>query len=47
MRSPSWPRRIEPRSRRALEIDVGAGSKEDTMVPGISDTECRIAQIRY
>jgi len=36
-----------PRSRRALEIDVGDGSKEDTMVPGITDTECRIAEFRY
>jgi hypothetical protein len=23
------------------------GSKEDTMVPGITETECRIAQLRY
>jgi hypothetical protein len=30
-----------------MEIDVGDGSKEDTMVPGITDTECRIAEFRY
>jgi hypothetical protein len=23
------------------------GSKEDTMVPGITETECRIAQLRF
>jgi hypothetical protein len=39
--------RIEPRSRRALEIARIDGSKEHTMVPGITDTECRIKQLRY
>jgi hypothetical protein len=47
MCSLGWKRRIEPRSRRAPEIDVGDGSKEDIMVPGITDTECRIAEFRY
>jgi hypothetical protein len=47
MRSPGWKRRIDPRSRRALEITRIAGSKEDPMVPGITDTECRIAEFRY
>ena len=44
---PRRQRRIEPRSRRALEIELINGSKEDTMVPGITETECRIAQSRY
>jgi hypothetical protein len=47
MCSLGWKRRIAPCPRRALEIDVGDGSKEDTMVPGITDTECRIAEFRY
>jgi hypothetical protein len=47
MCSPRQQRRIEPRSRRALEIARIAGSKEDTMVPGITDTECRLKQLHY
>lgn len=31
---------------RALKIHTGNGIKEDTMVPGINYTECRIAQFR-
>jgi hypothetical protein len=30
-----------------MAIDGGDGAKEDTMVPGITDTECRIAEFRY
>ena len=30
-----------------MEIDGGDDSKEDTMVPGITETECRIAEFRY
>jgi hypothetical protein len=44
---PRRQRRIEPRPRRALEIELINGSKEDTVVPGITDTECRIKQLRY
>jgi hypothetical protein len=29
-----------------MEIDERDGAKGDTMVPGITDTECRIAQFR-
>jgi hypothetical protein len=47
MCSLGWKRRIAPCPRRATEIDVGDGSKEDTMVPGITETECRIAEFRY
>src|SRR5688572_14449478 len=47
MRSLKRKRRIAPRSRRALEIGMTDGSKEDPMVPGITDTECRLNQLRY
>jgi hypothetical protein len=47
MRAPRRQRRIAPRPRRALQIARIAGAKEDTMVPGITDTECRIKQLRY
>jgi hypothetical protein len=47
MRAPRRQRRIAPRSRWALEIARIDGSKEDTMVPGITDTECRVKQLRY
>jgi hypothetical protein len=47
MRSPRRQRTIAPRSRRALEIARIDVSKEDTMVPGITDTECRLKQLRY
>ncbi len=30
-----------------MAIDRGDGAKEDTMVPGITDTECRMAEFRY
>jgi hypothetical protein len=39
--------RIELRPRRVPEMELIDGSKEDTMVPGITETECRIAQSRY
>jgi hypothetical protein len=32
---------------RAPQVHTGKGIKEDTMVPGITDTDCRIAQFRY
>jgi hypothetical protein len=32
---------------RAPKIHTGNDIKEDSMVPGITDTECRIAQFRY
>jgi hypothetical protein len=38
---------MESCSLRALEIEMSRSVKEDTMVPGITDTECRIAEIRY
>ena len=38
---------MEPRSIEAVAIEMIDGSKEDTMVPGITETECRIAQFRY
>lgn len=30
-----------------MESDAGDGAKEDTMIPGFTDTECRIAEFRY
>jgi hypothetical protein len=40
-------RKIAPCPKRATQSDGGDGAKEDTMVPGITETECRIAAFRY
>src|SRR5215217_2168471 len=39
-------RRIAPRSTRAVTTGTRHRGKEDVMVPGITDTECRIAEFR-
>src|SRR5215212_10772722 len=47
MRSLKRKRRITPRSKRVVTTGARHRGKEDDMLPGISDTECRIAELRY
>jgi hypothetical protein len=47
MRWRKQKRRIASRSTRAVTTGTRDGGKEDDMVPGITDTECRIAEFRY
>lgn len=38
--------RIAPGPRRVVAIDAGTDAKEDIMVPGITETACRITGLR-
>src|SRR5918997_3690502 len=46
MRSLKGKRRIASRSTRAVTTGTRHRGKEDDMLPGISDTDCRIAEFR-
>ena len=47
MREPERKRRIGSRSMRAPEIETSQRRKDDIMVPGMSEIDCRVAEFRF